>query len=129
MVERATLADVGDADTLSEAARARLAEHLSHFLKPKLADNSIRCPSCDAPLWHGGGVLDALCSTFRWGLVHGDGFCGRCRWPVRFYHYLQLDDGERRIVFPLAYRCFRKGTDEEIDPASERARGLEDAEA
>ena len=128
MVEHATLADVSDANTLGEAARARLAEHLSHFLKPKLADNCVQCPCCGGALWHGGGVLDALCSTFRWGLAHGDGFCGRCKWPVRFYHYLQLD-GERRIVFPLAYRCFRKDTGEEIDPTVERASRLADAEA
>jgi hypothetical protein len=48
------------------------------------------CPCCLAEL---GGFLGA----FQWGLVHGEGTCSRCGWPVTAYHYLYLDDrGDRR---------------------------------
>jgi hypothetical protein len=132
MMEHATLADVNDADTLSDEAKLRLADYLLRFLKPIKGEHSIDCPGCGGALYHGGGPLDALCSTFRWGMAHGAGICGRCKWPVRMYHFVKLEgEEERRIVYPLAYRCYTDKTlTVELDPAAEWAkRQAADAEA
>ena len=37
------------------------------------------CPRC-------GAQLDGLLGTFTWGFANGEGFCGRCNYPVRGIH-------------------------------------------
>jgi hypothetical protein len=44
------------------------------------------CPCCLATL---GGFLTG---SFEWGLVHGEGSCSACGWPVAAYHRLYLDE-------------------------------------
>lgn len=44
------------------------------------------CPCCLATL---GGFLTG---SFEWGLVHGEGSCSACGWPVKAYHRLYLDE-------------------------------------
>lgn len=39
-----------------------------------------KCPSCDTEL---GGITGSFC----WDLTHGEGHCGVCTYPVRYYHY------------------------------------------
>jgi hypothetical protein len=43
------------------------------------------CIRCSAPL---GGMFGA----FEWGLAHGEGFCGRCKYPGRAIHYVNLGE-------------------------------------
>ena len=122
-MKAATIDIVKDVDTLSDGAKARLSDYLDGFLEPTFRHdkddepNAITCPSCNSQIY-AGGVMDALLSTFTWGIVHGDGFCGECKWPIRMYHFIKLDgDDEQRLVFPLAYRCFKDDErTEEIDP-------------
>ena len=121
----ATIEIVKDANTLSEEAKSRLDKYLNGFLEPQFRHdkddepNTIVCPACRSHIY-AGGLMDAMFSTFEWGIVHGDGFCGKCRWPIRMYHFVRLDgDDEQRLVFPLAYRCYRDDAcEQETDPAT-----------
>jgi hypothetical protein len=122
MIAPATIDMVSDANTLSEGARRRLGEYLNAFLAPVFDDEKthVKCPCCGSRVY-GGGILDALLGTFEWGIVHGDGFCSRCKWPIRMYHFVDLDNGEQRIVFPLAYRIYEdEERAREIDPANRK---------
>lgn len=123
-MEHATLENVGiEGPQLSAEALGRLSEYLTAFISPVKSDRpSIDCPCCGAMIYSGGGPLDALLSSFEWGLAHGDGFCGRCKWPIRMYHFIQLDKPEKtRLVYPLAYRCYTDDTHTvEIDPAAQK---------
>ena len=106
-MEHATIENTQcDTSELSETARATLTEYMSGFLAPVIDDKCVRCPCCNAHVWAGGKIMDAMLSTFQWGLAHGDGFCSACKWPIRMYHYVKLDNGEQRIVYQLAYRCY-----------------------
>lgn len=63
-------------DALMERApewltRAMLDEYHSHWVLDE--------PGCGSP-W------------FTWGVVHGAGFCGRCSWPGRLYHFIRDPD-------------------------------------
>lgn len=49
--------------------REMLVEYHEHYVAGD-------CPGCQARGW------------FRWGLVHGEGFCDRCGWPGTAYHFL-----------------------------------------
>ena len=46
---------------------------------------------CDCILC--GKQLGGLMGTFTWGLVHGEGFCGNCKWPARGKHIIADTDG------------------------------------
>ena len=119
----ATIDIVKDAETLSDEARDRLDEYLRSFLEPQFRHdkddepNAIVCPSCKGHIYSG-GIMDALMSGFQWEIVHGEGFCSECGWPIRMYHFVKLDgDEEKRLVFPLAFRQFRDDEmTDEVDP-------------
>lgn len=117
-MDHATIENVRCGDELSAEARKNLSEYLAGFLAPVIDSDSIRCPCCNAHIWSGDGIMDYLIGTFTWGLVHGDGFCGRCKWPIRMYHFVKLDGpDEKRLVYPLAYRCYEDEAHAvEIDP-------------
>lgn len=120
-MEHATLENTRcDASKLSEADKATLTEYLTGFLAPVIGETAVSCPCCGAHVY-GGGVIDALLSTFTWGLAHGDGFCSRCKWPIRMYHFVKLEAGEKRMTFPLAYRCYEDEAHAvEIDPSEQK---------
>lgn len=75
-----TAADVFNGD-LSDEERSQLDEYLSAFM---LLGNDGECPRCETRI---GGMLGMLIGGFQWGLVHGEGYCNRCRWPIRAYHF------------------------------------------
>lgn len=84
------IAKAGDA--IGRLMMAAMDEYLVRFLRP-----SKTCPCCDSLL---GGIL----GTFAWGLAHGTGSCGICRWPVRVYHLIQFGSEEPiRLTLMLAY--------------------------
>lgn len=128
MTGTATIDIVKDAETLSAEARERLDEYLRGFLAPAFRHdkdgepNTIVCPRCKSQIY-AGGIEDALFSVFQWGIAHGDGFCGSCKWPIRMYHFVRLDgENEQRLVFPLAYRQFRDDDcTDEVDPEEQRS--------
>lgn len=107
-------------------------EYLDNFLEPTYdvrEDETvmIKCPCCDSHIM-GGGIADALFSTFEWGIAHGEGHCGECRWPIKMYHFLKKEDGSdrRRVVFPMAHRCYKDSDpDKEIDPKEHRQEQLQ----
>ena len=66
----------------------RLAAYLSAFLPPG------PCVRCGAVL--GGSaenLLAAAFGTFTWGIAHGEGTCGRCGYPARGIHRVDLGEG------------------------------------
>lgn len=120
----ATLDNFTNAKDLSEDAQDRFAKYLESFHEPTYKANNaqdgatITCPGCGSHLY-GAGVVDALLSTFEWGICHGEGICTECSWPIRMYHFIKLDgDDKQRIIFPLAHRCFSDDDHKvEVDPA------------
>ena len=72
--------------------------------------------------------MDHLIGSFTWGIAHGDGFCGRCKWPIRLYHFVKLDGPEKkRLVYPLAYVCYEDEAHAvEIDPKAKYHERLAD---
>lgn len=65
-------------------------QYLSQFAKP---NEKATCLNCGAENLY----------SFRWGLAHGDGFCSKCTWPSRLYHFLNVDGVEHRIICLLQY--------------------------
>jgi len=50
-----------------------------------------KCPNCNSDLT---GIL----GTFKWGIVHGQGFCSHCNSiEFRFYHYI----GDPKLLVQL----------------------------
>lgn len=66
-----------------------LYEAINRYLEPFAATEEGRCVC--------GMRLGGLLGTFGWGLVHGEGVCGRCGHPARAYHKVTADDGD--LVF------------------------------
>jgi len=74
---------------------AAINKYLEVFAEPiSSGDNSgsmifgsVRCLRC-------GSMLDGAFGTFKWGMVHGEGFCSECSWPARAYHVPEDDDGK-----------------------------------
>jgi hypothetical protein len=40
-----------------------------------------------------GLTAQMLGSGFTWGIAHGEGFCGNCKWPARLYHFIKDANG------------------------------------
>lgn len=74
---------------VDDARRVALAEHLHHYSGAITSGGLFACPGC------GGDSL----GMFTWGIQHGAGFCGRCDWPGRFYHF--IDDSLPRLDLVL----------------------------
>jgi hypothetical protein len=91
---------------------AKLDEYLSHFVKPSEKDGCIRCETQQTD------ILGALMGGFTWGIAHGEGFCGTCRWPARAYHFLKDDDGKDLLTFRVLLQYH---PDELSDKKSEAA--------
>jgi hypothetical protein len=70
-----------------------LDDYFSCFAKPKTKEDreEFLCLKCDRPLTGFRSLLGDC--GFRWGLVHGEGFCQNCHWPARAHHYLKKEDG------------------------------------
>lgn len=94
-VKHCTIADVGLEITGTDAPSlvAALNEYFGQFAKPIRRDGanmlfgSIKCMQCDE-------ILDGACGRFTWGIVHGEGHCGKCGYPGRAYHRPKNDDDE-----------------------------------
>jgi len=96
--ERATLENVGLTYTIPEdvtdAERAEAEEvlagikdYLAHFVAPIRDESGARCFHCGEYLT---GMMAAILSRgggFTWGIAHGEGFCGNCRWPAAGHHF------------------------------------------
>lgn len=83
-VEHATFANTFTIQEgeLSDEEIAQLDKYLEHY-----ANTEGKCVKCEKKLL--GTMVDQLIggSTFEWGLVHGQGNCKNCGWPVVLYHF------------------------------------------
>lgn len=94
-VETCTIEDLGIEITGSDAPPlvAAVNKYLSIFAKPvrrKVASSilgGVDCFRCGVP-------LDGMLGSFTWGIVHGEGVCGKCGWPCRAYHSPTDEDGD-----------------------------------
>lgn len=66
-----------------EVMRKKVAEHLREY--PPLESDGAGCVNCPICTHE----LSGLFGSFAWAIVHGEGFCNNCRFPVRLYHYLE----------------------------------------
>lgn len=69
---------------ISDSDKTAMDSYLTQFAEPT---EEGRCIKCDKKLL--GSMVDQLMggSTFEWGLVHGQGRCRNCGWPVVLYHF------------------------------------------
>lgn len=79
---------------------AALDQHFKHYAQPEFeqvaGEKTCRpavCAGCGENLT--GSALDGLFgnATFEWGIVHGEGRCGRCGWPATGHHFIRGTDG------------------------------------
>ena len=80
-----------ESSSLSAEDRAALTIYFAQFATVQRdADGHQLCLGCDRRVL--GGIDAALLSggprntRLEWGLVNGEAFCARCRWPYRVYH-------------------------------------------
>jgi len=115
-------------EKLSAESINAMSEYLTGFHDPVFRDNSdeetatILCVKCGSHLYSG-GLMDAMFSTFSWGIVHGDGFCTKCGWNYRMYHTVKCGEKEDpRFTLPLAYRCYEDDAmTKEVDPTAKKS--------
>lgn len=71
--------------------------YFSQFVRPVHRDNKpeneMVCFHCGEPLTGMMAFMMARGGGFQWGIAHGEGFCGNCRWPARAYHFAKKADG------------------------------------
>jgi hypothetical protein len=106
--------------------------YLEPFAAPILIDGKNMCPHCGHPF--NGSLADTLLGRggFEWGLAHGEGHCGCCRWPARLYHFIKDRHGAELMTFRhlvLAYlpddgagNCTASTTDADRAPGTTQER-------
>ncbi len=77
---------------------AELREYFHTFATPTKGKHGAECPNC-------GSAIGGMFGSFEWGLVHGEGRCSICHWPMRAYHFIKDKDGKdvatiRNLVLP-----------------------------
>lgn len=78
----------GDATAAAESMKS-LDAYFASFTR-----DDGKCICCG---WKLGGFV----GSFTWGLVHGEGHCARCRYPVRAIH--RVEGVVTLSMFPLPY--------------------------
>lgn len=85
-IERATCAKLGfriehkTDPAKGEEAMHKANEYFQHFAAP----NSGKCIMCGEE--HNSAAAVIMGTGFRWGAVHGEGYCGTCGYPARAIH-------------------------------------------
>lgn len=74
-----------DPATPSDVCEA-LREYFHAFATPTRGEHGDECINCGCAI---GGML----GSFEWGLVHGEGRCSVCHWPMRAHHFMKDKDG------------------------------------
>lgn len=92
-----------EADTGQDAIDS-LDKYFSVFAQPPGAPNDDGrfvvekghpCLKCGEKLNDGWvNLMGGSGGGFKWGLAHGEGFCGMCHWPARAYHFVKDANGE-----------------------------------
>lgn len=87
------------ADFPEKSARA-LDRYFRHFVAVKIKDDEKggkpviqeqKCVNC-------GEILTGFMAMFgrggfQWGIAHGEGHCGGCKWPATAHHFIKDEDG------------------------------------
>ena len=88
-----------------EQVKEKVQEYLNGFVE---LEN--KCPCCDADLggWFG---------HFRYSIFHGEGNCGRCGYPCRANHYVEVPYMTEKVVFEMVLPYHPDDLSEEDDNA------------
>lgn len=90
-----------------ESSRAKLARDPDRYepIREALEASSVEdCVFCGYPLGPFNAQAGYGSGSFRWGFVNGEGTCGVCDFPYRFFHRIPDGDGEFFLMafLPLA---------------------------
>lgn len=75
------------AQSLSQPDNEELVKGMSSYplqawLLPKEGEELMTCPECNT-------AISGLFGSFEWGIIHGIGFCNKCKKvEFRYYHYV-----------------------------------------
>ena len=83
-----------DADDETDEALARWDDYFAKFAK--LTDGQCLC--CGTSLRCALGL--GLFGGFKWGIVHGEGHCARCGYPMRGHHTVDGFGSIRNLFLP-----------------------------
>jgi hypothetical protein len=81
----------GEIDKLSAEDLAALDGYFHGFIQLDFNAEERKCPCCQSTFGKNGLVSFLMAgapghATLEWGLVHGEAFCSRCKYPYRVYH-------------------------------------------
>lgn len=121
-VARASLdelrAVIAESDTFTPAFAAILDLYLARFAMP----SDVAATRPENPCLKCG----TLYAGFRWGIHHGCGYCSKCGWPARAYHFIADENAiERRIVVVLQYHPAEVRIRAHAPPHAKRKRRLD----
>jgi hypothetical protein len=91
MTWRDVLSPVEGAEPPSAEDQHAMDIYFGHFVTAKDDDGHLVCVRCRNRIRGGiegflmGGAPGS--TSMEWGLVHGECFCVRCKWPARAYHF------------------------------------------
>lgn len=81
-------------DTKPEVIKA-LDEYFRHFVALEIKPDHEGKPDIQTQMCVGcGEILSGLLGTWRWGIAHGVGECGKCGWPSHGHHFIKDENGD-----------------------------------
>src|SRR5260221_478238 len=82
------------ADTPASTIKA-LDDYFNHFAAVPIKTDEKGVPQIQTQTCCGcGKELTGIFGTWRWGIAHGVGECGNCRWPSHGHHFITDEAGE-----------------------------------
>lgn len=90
-------------EKLEQEEQAYIYNYLRQFLVPtEGGDGFIMGAPCNVC----GKSLGGFVGTFKYFVIHGEGYCSNCQWPVRTHHYIKDGNGNDIVTirgFGLMY--------------------------
>lgn|SRR3990167_1876203 len=81
-------------DTSATTIKA-LDDYFSHFVALEIKNDENGKPDIQTQHCVGcGAILTGILGVWRWGIVHGVGECGECRWPSHGQHFVNDENGD-----------------------------------
>lgn len=82
-------------DDMPASSIKALDDYFSHFAAVEIKDDENGKPQIQTQKCCGCGKdLTGLFGTWQWGIAHGMGECGACRWPSYGHHQIIDADGQ-----------------------------------
>ncbi len=82
-------------DDMPASTIKALDDYFSRFVALEIKDDENGKPQTQDQICVGcGDRLTGFFGGWRWGIAHGVGECGNCRWPSHGHHFVKDDKGE-----------------------------------